>query len=644
MRLPGDGEPPRSGGPQTAAEEGVSHSLPAEPVAGLEHEDELVPEDDRIIGRAFRISMAVLVGIGVLVAISALLLRRPEPAAAGAALAVAPPLSALTGGAPPALPFVDITEAAGIRFVHDNGARGEKLLPETMGGGGGFFDFDNDGHPDLLLVNGTPWPHDARGDLARRASLTLYSNDGSGRFEDVTARVGLTDSFYGMGVAFGDFDGDGFTDVFVTAVGENRLYRNVGGRRLVDVTAEAGVAGGPDSWSTCAAFVDYDNDGLLDLFVCNYVRWSREIDFELDYRLTGVGRAYGPPLNYQGAHSYLYRNNGDGTFSDVSEQAGIQVSNPATGVPVGKALGVAPIDVDGDGAIDLLVANDTVRNFFFHNRGDGTFEEAGELYGVAYDRDGSATGAMGIDAGHHRNDHDLAFAIGNFANEMTSFYVTQGDPTLFADEAITSGIGAASRILLTFGVLLLDVDLDGRLDLLQANGHLEEEIGQVDPSQHYRQPAQLFWNAGPASARTFEAVPPERLGDLARPLVGRGAAFADIDGDGDLDVLLLQTGGPPLLLRNDQQSGNHWLRLKLVGEAGNREAIGAWVELTIDGETQRRQVMPTRGYLSQSELPVTFGLGSAASVESIVVIWPDGSRQEVAPEPLDRLRVVRQRE
>jgi hypothetical protein len=447
-------------------------------------------------------------------------------------------------------------------------------------------------------------------------------------------------------VAVGDYDNDGDPDLFFTAVGTDRLYENRDGR-YTDVTARAGVGGDAAGWSTGAAFFDYDNDGDLDLYVASYVRWSKEIDFDVDYRLTGVGRAYGPPTNYRGAHSRLYRNDGGGTFSDVSAEAGVQVVNPATGEPAGKALGLAPVDVDRDGWMDLLVANDTVGNFFFHNRGDGTFEEMGAVYGLAYDRMGNATGAMGVDVAHYRNDGDVGFLIGNFANEMTSVYVSQGDPTLFADEAIGEGIGAPSRAALSFGLFLFDYDLDGRLDVLQTNGHLEEEINTVDPSQRYRQPVQLFWNAGPAARSTFEEVDLATAGDLAEDVVGRGSAYADFDGDGDLDVALFQVGDRALLFENRQDLGHAWVRVKLVGEAAkgvNRDAIGARVELTAGGVTQVRHVNPTKSYLSQSELPVTFGLGDATAVDELKVVWPDGSEQVVGEVPTGRTLVVRQGE
>jgi hypothetical protein len=597
--------------------------------------------DDAVIGRALRVSLAVLAAVALVVAAAVVLLRRPPPPPPEREIESAPPQQvALPEVEPPALPFTDITAAAGIGFVHYNGATGDKLLPETMGGGTAFFDYDRDGDPDLLLVNSAPWPETPK--PPSPPTPALYRNDGGGRFTDVTAAAGLAVTLYGMGAAVGDIDGDGWPDLYLTAVGPNRLVHNRGGR-FEEVTGGAGVAGDPGEWSTCATFFDADRDGDLDLFVCNYVRWSKEIDFEVDYRLTGIGRAYGPPMNYQGTYNVLYANDGRGVFTDVSQEAGIRIDNPVTGLPMSKALGVGPVDVDGDGWMDLLVANDTVGNFFFHNRGDGTFEEEGALMGVAYDRMGSATGAMGVDTGYLRNDADVGFLIGNFANEMTSVYVSQGDASLFADEAIPEGVGAPSRTRLSFGILLLDVDLDGRLDLLQTNGHLEEEISQVDPSQQYRQPAQLFWNAGPDAPRPFVAVPEAATGDLARPIVGRGSAYADIDGDGDLDVVMTQVAGPPLLLRNDQGTGHHWLRLRLTdSESPNPDAVGARVELVAGGVTQRRQVMPAKSYLSHVELPLTFGLGELETIDALTVTWPDGTVQEVDPATLgvDRLVVV----
>ncbi len=601
-----------------------------------EYEDErndLHESDDEVIGVWFRRSLVIF---GLLAAVVLGLVwfggRAGDEAPEVTIQKEAPrEVAVLTDR--PTLEFTEIGAAAGIDFVHENGATGEKLLPETMGSGAAFFDYDGDGDQDLLLVNSKPWPHSGTGGSG--TTSRLYANDGGGAFEDVTAAVGLDQPLYGTGMAIGDYDGDGRSDLFLAAVGSNRLYRNTPAG-FVDVTDQAGVSGDETDWSTGAAFFDSDGDGDLDLFVANYVTWSRDIDREVDYRLTGVGKAYGPPVNYEGTHSRLYRNDGGGAFTDVSEEAGIRVANQATGVPVGKGLGVAPVDVDLDGRMDLFVANDTVRNFLFHNLGDGKFEEVGEYWGVAYGRQGEATGAMGVDAAYFRNDPELGFAIGNFANEMTSLYLAQGDPTLFADEAIGEGIGAPSRQALSFGVLFLDVDLDGRLDVLQANGHLESEINTVDPSQTYRQETQLFWNAGPDARVGFELLPGESTGDLARQIVGRGSAYADADGDGDLDVVLTQTGDRPLLLRNDQASGHHWLRVRLEGAPENPEAIGARVVLTAGGMTQVRLVGPAKSYQSHSELPVTFGLGASEAVESLVVIWPDGSEQPVEVPGVDR--------
>ena len=604
-------------------------------------DDEFVPEDDRIIGVVFRRSLMVLAGAAVLAALAYLLIGRSETEAPEHVIEASAPEEVAAAAEAPELRFTDVAAEAGVDFVHRNGGYGDKLLPETMGGGVAFLDYDADGDEDLLFVNSGWWPHHRY--AGSPPTMALYANDG-GRFRDVTREAGLDASFYGMGAAAADYDADGDADVFLTAVGANRLYRNDGGS-FTDVTAGAGVAGGADEWSTSAGFFDYDGDGDLDLMVLNYVRWSKEIDFELDFRLTGVGRAFGPPQNYEGTYPYLYRNDGPGAgFTEVSAEAGLHVDNPATGLPMAKSLALSVVDVEGDGDLDVLVANDTVRNFLFRNEGPdagGTvrFAEEGQSFGIAYDRSGNASGAMGVDAAYYRNDQNLAFLIGNFANEMSSVYVAQDHPEIFVDEAIGEGIGAPSRRMLTFGVFFFDADLDGRLDLLQTNGHLEEEIGKVDPSQAYRQPAQLFWNAGD---RGFVAVDPAATGDLGREIVGRGAAYADVDGDGDLDVVLTQISGPPLLLRNDQDLGHHWLRVRLEGRPPNREAIGARVELAAGGVTQRRWVAPAKSYLSQVERTVTFGLGADDRVDSLKVIWPDGSEQEVADVEVDRLRVVEQ--
>jgi enediyne biosynthesis protein E4 len=547
-----------------------------------EQEPEEPIQDDAVIARAWRWSLGIIVLAGLAAAgvwwwQAA---RAPAPAQVQEAAPARPEVQAINAEAlPPAVSFTDVTREAGIAFVHENGARGRRFLPETMGSGAAFFDYDNDGDQDLLLVNSDLWPEDQTPG-APRPTPALYANDGQGHFTDVTAATGLADPIYGMGVAVGDWDGDGWVDLFVSALGPDRLYRNDQGR-FVDVTATAGVAGGPDDWSTAAAFFDADGDGDLDLFVAHYVRWSQAIDLEVDFQLTGIGRAYGPPSGYGGANPVLYLNQGDGMFADASAQAGIQVANPATGQPMGKGLALAVTDLDGDGRPDILVANDTVQNFAFRNLGGGRFAEAGMEWGLAFDRNGQATGAMGIDWAHHRNDDLVAVAIGNFANEMTSLYVcssfSPGDPPQCSDDAILEGVGPASRLALSFGTLFMDYDLDGRPDLLQANGHLESEIARVQSSQQYAQPPLLFWNCGPDCPATFVAV--SETGDMGRPLVGRGATYADIDGDGDLDLLITQNGRAPVLLRNDQALGHHWLRLRLRSPGPNRDAIGAKVEV-----------------------------------------------------------------
>jgi hypothetical protein len=602
---------------------------------------EYVAEDDSIIGRAFVWSL-VVIGLVVVVVIAAILLLRGGDEAEQIVLEKDP--GAITGleretASMPQVEFADSTSESGIDFTHLNGAVGERMLPETMGGGVAFLDVDGDSDQDLLLINGSSWPWDETPDQVQ--SSMLYRNDGSGHFSNVTSGSGLDVRLYGMGVACGDYDSDDDPDVYITTLGENKLFRNDGGT-FTDVTASSGVGGAADDWSTSAGFFDYDNDGDLDLMVCNYIEWSRQIDLQLNFTLNGTDRAYGPPTYYTGSFCQLYRNDGDGAFTDVSRDAGLHVVNSETGMPVGKSLALAPIDFDADGDMDVVVANDTTQNFLLENKGDGTFVDIGAGSGVAFDGMGTSTGAMGIDSAFYRNDDDLAVGIGNFANEMTSFYVRQGGSSQFSDDSMIEGIGSPSRVALSFGLFFFDYDLDGRLDLLQANGHLEEEINELQPSQHYRQSAQLFWNAGPDARSTFSEVPDETSGDLSKPIVGRGAAYADIDSDGDLDVVLTQTGGAPLLLRNEQKLGHHWLRVKLIGAPGNRDAIGAWVELTVDGATQRRQVMPTRSYLSQVELPITFGLGEATSVDVLRVRWPDGTTQEVDVDQVDREMVVEQ--
>ena len=597
------------------------------------------PRSDIIIRRAFYRSLAAIILLALAGLLLYWLLSREEgaPEVVEEAVVTGPVAeTTATPLTPPEVKFTDITTPAGIDFVHVNGAYGGKLIPEAIGSGAAFFDYDNDGDPDLLLINSNYWPGHEAGDPAKPA---LYRNDGNATFTDVTDQAGLAITPYGMGVAVADYDSDGWIDIYITALGKNYLFRNTGGQ-FTDVTDASGTAGADSDWSSMAAFLDYDNDNDLDLFVGNYVEWSREIDLEIDFRVTGLGRAIGAPNHFTGTNNRLYRNDGDGRFSDVSRAAGITVSDPGTDAPLGKALGIAILDYDADGWLDILVANDTVRNYLYHNLGDGRFEEVGALEGVAFDRNGRATGAMGVDAAWFRNDAEIGIGIGNFANEMSSLLVTADGQPPFVDEAILEGIGPDSRLALTFGLFFFDYDLDGRLDMFQANGHLETEINRVQPSQTYAQQAQLFWNCGEACRTRFIRV--EDPGDISTPMVGRGAAYADIDADGDLDIVVVQSGRAAKLFRNDQQTGHNWLRVRLEGRPGNREAIGARVELTAGGITQRRMLMPTRSYLSQVELPLTFGLGNNTKVDSLVITWPAGETQTVPVEQINTTLTVNQ--
>jgi hypothetical protein len=554
----------------------------------------------------------------------------------------------------PVVRFTNVTGPAGIHFHHTNGATPLKLLPETMGAGVVVLDFDNDGRPDLLFLNGCPWPGQEKPG-AKMPTLALYRNKGDGTFEDVTVAAGLDRTFFGMGGTAGDYDNDHFPDLFLTGVGGNHLFRNepdpngANGRRFREVTATAGV-GGPGGWpagpvanffdldrplcfSTSAAFLDYDGDARLDLFVCNYVTWSPEIDKVLGSRLDGKERRYSQPTLFKGAQCFLYRNKGDGTFEDVSKSAGVEVFEPegigegARLRTIGKCLGMVVCDADGDGWPDVVVANDTVRNFFFHNverNGKRVFEEKGLPVGVAY-AEGRARGAMGIDWAPWYRPRCNALLIGNFADEPDTF-LCQDDPTQlqFADVARAEGIAGPSRTPLKFGVLFLDYDLDGRLDFLTCNGHLDPGIGDIQKGQTYEQAPQLYWNTGEAG-RGFQEVKKDTAGsDLFEPLVGRGCAYLDYNGDGAPDVVLTANGGPARLLRNDNKLGNHWVRLKLEGDGvrSNTSAIGAVVTLEAGGRVQRREIASARGYLSASELVATFGLGKAAKVDRVTIRWP----------------------
>jgi len=527
----------------------------------------------------------------------------------------------------PSIRFEERAADLGIDFVHVTGAQGKKWMPETMGGGAAVLDHDSDGKPDLLFVSGTYWPGDPRA-KARRSSLALYRNEGNDasglpRFSDVTREAGLETVFYGMGAAVGDYDNDGRDDLYVTGLQGNRLYRNRGGR-FEEVTARAGVS--DRGWGTSAAFFDFDGDGFLDLFVCRYVEWSPEKD--LYCTLDGKTKSYCTPERYPGATSRLYRNRGDGTFEDVTKPAGVWNENQ-------KALGVATQDFDGDGRTDFIVANDTAPNNLYRNRGDGTFEDVGVPAGVAVDDAGRSRGAMGVAWGDVKNGPGVTLAIGNFSNELKSVYWTHGGE-VFLDESPSSGVGPTSLLALTFGLFFFDADLDGRIDLLLANGHVEPTVQSVQKNVTYRQVPILYWNAGNGRFLPLGA----RSGDLDRPLVARGAAYADLDGDGDLDVVLVENGGPARVLVNRFDRPERSVRIKLIGSGrSNRDAVGARVTATVAGRTLTQEVSGGQSYLSAPEKILTFGLGGAKQIDTLEIRWPDGA-QETHRDVPGRVRLV----
>jgi enediyne biosynthesis protein E4 len=528
--------------------------------------------------------------------------------------------------APNPVVFRDVTEAAGIRFVHNSGAFGRKYLPETMGSGLAFVDFDGDGRPDLFFVNGTDWP----GHRQRATTPALYRNRGDGTFEDITKKAGLAEEIYGIGVAAADYDNDGHTDLFIDALGPDRLFHNRGDGTFEDVTKKAGVS--DPAFGSSATWLDYDGDGWLDLFVGNYVEWTPATD--ITCTLDGVTKSYCTPESYRGATDRLFRNRGDGTFEDVTRKAGIY--NPA-----GKTLGVVALDYDGDGRMDLAVANDTQPNFLYHNRGDGTFRDEGAASGIAFGEDGKARGAMGIDAGDEEGTGRESLLIGNFSNEMLALYRNQGRG-IFLDEAPTAGIGEPSLLTLAFGCFFFDYDLDGRLDLFVANGHVENDINRVQPSVTYAQPPHLF--RGLPGGR-YEAVTSISGEDLKNPIVGRGAAFADYDGDGDLDIAMSSNNGPAVLLRNDGGSADGWVRIRLVGRKSNRDGIGARVVLMMGKLRESRTVRSAASYASQSETVLTFGLGPPPAGGSyppveVEVTWPAGGVQRFPGLTPNRLHIL----
>jgi enediyne biosynthesis protein E4 len=513
----------------------------------------------------------------------------------------------------PGFTLTDVTAAAGIQFRHNNGGYGGKLLPETMGSGCAFIDYDADGWPDILLVNGMDWPGHKR-DNVSRTTLKLYRNNRNGTFTDVTRAAGLDVEVYGMGVAVGDYNNDGFADILITCVGQNRLFRNTGKGTFVDVTRASGL-GGRTGFSTSALWFDFDRDGLLDLFVCNYVRWTPEHDVFCS--LDGRHKSYCTPEAYRGDTCWLFRNRGDGTFEDVTARSGIFDSSS-------KSLGVTMIDSDIDGWPDLFVANDTQPNKLYRNLHDGTFKDVAVAAGLAFSTEGKARAGMGTDSGDFENSGVPGLAVTNFDNEMIGLYRSVGRG-LFEDIAVKAGVGTPSRSSLGFGCLFADLSSSGNLDLVVANGHIDETVRNIRGNVGYAQPPHLFHNQGDG---TFKNVAADVGKDFARPRVGRGLACADFDRDGDVDLLMTTNNGPAVLFRNDQSSGNRFVRFRLRGTTSNRDAIGATVRIFHGGASQSRLVKSGSSYLSQSELPVTFGVGRRDRLDRVVVSWPNGRTEE----------------
>jgi len=521
--------------------------------------------------------------------------------------------------ASPVYGFTDITREAGITFHHVNGMSGKFYYTETFGSGVALFDYDRDGWLDILLVNGDTFPGETPPG-GRHPTLALYHNNRNGTFTDVTAAMGLDVSLYGMGVAVGDYDNDGYDDLYITGLDHSLLFHNEGGSRFRDVTSSAGV-GNEGHWGTSAAWLDYDNDGRLDLFVCNHIHWSAQT--EQVCRQAGR-RVYCGPLVYDADSCRLFHNDGNGRFRDVTRAAGIEKA-------VGKSLGVAIWDIDGDRYPDILVANDLSTNYLFHNRRDGTFEEIGTMAGVAYGADGMARSGMGIDVADTRNDGTVQVLVSNFAREPNSFFMQEspGD-LLFRDQTYETGMGEPSLLSLGFGLVFLDYDNDGYKDAFVTNGHVQPQIALYESPETFAQRPLLFHNRGNGN---FDEVAAKMGPALQTALVGRGAACGDIDNDGDLDLIHTGNGGSPQLLRNDTGNRHAWLQIRLVGTRSNRDGIGAEVRLRVGQRKLRDQVRSGSSYLSASDLRLHFGLGDATSVDEIEVRWPSGA--------VDRLQNVK---
>jgi hypothetical protein len=541
--------------------------------------------------------------------------REGEPSSSAAKSATQPTkqVDAASTSARPSGPirFTDITAQAEIHFKHNSGAFGQKYLPETMGSGVCVLDYDNDGWQDILLVNGMEWP----GHRMHASYPALYRNEHNGTLKDVAKEAGLDVEMYGLGCAVGDYDNDGREDIYITALDGNHLFHNEGNGRFVDVTRKAGVRDG--GFSTGAVWFDYDNDGKLDLFVSHYVDWS--IATDQTCALDGKHKSYCTPELYKGQSGTLYHNLGNGRFEDVTRKAGLYD-------PSSKSLGVALLDFDNDGWIDLFVANDTQPNKLYRNNHNGTFTETALSSGVAFSDAGKARAGMGVDAADYDLSGRQGLLIGNFANESLALYHNDGSG-LFSEQSVAAGIASPSARSLTFGTFFFDYDLDGLPDIFAANGHVADDIGVIQPTIHYAEPLLLFRNRGNGK---FEDMSQKVGPALQQPIVARGAAYGDFDNDGDLDVIVSTNNGPAKLLRNENGNQNDMIRVKVIGTRSNRDGIGAKVTVVLGNGTRLSQMVKGgSSYLSQSELPLTFGLGKpgANRIASVQITWPSGKKE-----------------
>jgi len=515
----------------------------------------------------------------------------------------------------------DVTRDSGVSFEHNSGAFGKKYLPETLGSGCAFFDYDNDGWIDILLISGKDWPAHYR----HRTTMKLYRNNRDGTFTDVTREAGLDTELYGIGVAVGDYDNDGFEDLYVTTFGQNRLFHNEGNGRFTDVT-QAARLDGYSSLSTSALWFDYDRDGHLDLLVANYVQWSPETDIYCS--LDRKTKSYCTPEAYPGTTCWLFRNLGNGKFEDVTGRSGL---HDATS----KSLGLTMIDYDLDGWPDVFIANDTQPNKLYRNNRNGTFSETGVAAGVAFSEDGVARAGMGADAADYDNSGLPSLVVTNFSQQMLGLYRNEGHG-FFIDEAPHSALGKSSRLTLGFGCFFFDFDLDGRQDLLVANGHIDETIRSAESQISYAESPHLFHNEGQGQFRDVAQL----VGaSFVEPKVARGCAYGDFDNDGDFDVLVTTNHGPACLYRNDG-GANHSIRFRTVGVRSNRDGIGANVRIWTPEGMRWLTVKSGSSYLSCSDRSLTFGLGKMARVERALVEWPSGLKQELGGLEAGRTYVV----